>query len=79
MRLDKFLKNARIIKRRTLAKEACETGAVSIGDKIAKAGDEVHVGDTIEVRFGTRTVCGEVTELIENPRKDDAQKMFRIL
>lgn len=79
MRLDKFLKNARIIKRRTLAKEACEMGAVSIGEKIAKAGDEIHIGDIIEVQFGTRTLRGEVTEIIENPRKEDAQKMFRII
>ena len=77
MRIDKFLKNSRIIKRRTVAKEACEGERVMINDKICKPGDEVSVGDTIEIKFGNGNVKVEVLELIENPRKNDADLMYK--
>ncbi len=77
MRLDKFLKNARLIKRRTIAKEACESGNIFLNDKQAKAGAEVKEGDTIKIVFGQRELRGEIMEIIENPRKEDADRMFR--
>lgn len=61
MRLDKYLKNSRIIKRRTVAKEACEGGRVSINGKVAKAGTAVEIGDIIEIRFGDRIFKAEIT------------------
>ena len=70
MRLDKFLKTSRIIKRRTLAKEACDTGRVSINGKIAKAGAEVKEGDKIELRLASRSVQYEVLSLKEAIRKE---------
>lgn len=77
MRIDKFLKNSRIIKRRTVAKDACEGGRISINEKVCKPGDNVSVGDMVEIKFGNGNVKIEVLELIENPRKDDADLMFR--
>ncbi|HHU02384.1 MAG: RNA-binding S4 domain-containing protein [Christensenellales bacterium] len=79
MRLDKFLKTSRIIKRRTLAKEACDTGRVSINGKIAKAGAEVKEGDKIELRLASRSVQYEVLSLKEAIRKDEAIHMYRII
>lgn len=79
MRLDKFLKISRIIKRRTLAKEACDSGRVSINGKIAKAGAEVKEGDIIELRLASRTFSYEVLSLKESIRKDEAISMYRIL
>ncbi|MFM1538843.1 RNA-binding S4 domain-containing protein [Helcococcus bovis] len=79
MRLDKFLKNARIIKRRTVAKEAAESGRVKVNDKIAKPGVEISVNDIVEVTFGNNIVKFEVLQIIENPKKDDAEKMFRVI
>ena len=75
MRIDKFLKNSRIIKRRTVAKEACDGKRVKINDKFCKAGDEVSVGDVIEVFFGTGAIKVKVLKLLENPRKDEASEM----
>lgn len=77
MRIDKFLKNARIIKRRTVAKEACDGGRVFINNKMAKAGDEVSVGDRIEVQFGTNTFCAEVLDVSDHVRKEDAASLYR--
>lgn len=77
MRIDKFLKNARIIKRRTIAKEACEQGRVSIGGKIAKPGDEVKVGDMVEIKFGSGNMKFEVLDVSDNVRKDDAVGLYR--
>lgn len=79
MRLDKYLKNSRIIKRRTVAKEACEGGRVSVNGKIAKPGTEVEVGDIIEIRFGDKTFKAEITNIAEHVTKDSAKEMFRII
>ncbi|MDR7870943.1 MAG: RNA-binding S4 domain-containing protein [Tissierellaceae bacterium] len=79
MRIDKFLKNSRIIKRRTVAKEACEQGRVTINEKNAKPGDEVKVSDIVEIRFGSGTMKIEVLMVKENISKDDADKMYKSL
>lgn len=79
MRIDKFLKNSRIIKRRTVAKEACEGGRVSVNGKVVKPGVEVETGDIIEIRFGTGTMKVKILEIIENPRKNDGENMYEIM
>ena len=79
MRLDKYLKNSRLIKRRTVAKEACDGGRVSVNDRVAKAGTELNVGDIIHIAFGNSSIKVRVTSLIESPRKEDAQDMYEIL
>ena len=79
MRLDKYLKNSRIIKRRTAAKEACEGGRVSVNGKVAKAGTIVEIGDIIEIRFGDKIFKVEVTALAEHVTKDSAKEMFVII
>lgn len=77
MRIDKFLKNARIIKRRTIAKEACEQGKVFINDKIAKPGDEVKVGDIVQINFGSGSMKFEIQDISDNVRKDDALGLYK--
>lgn len=79
MRLDKYLKVSRLIKRRTVANEACDAGRVMINGKTAKAGTDVKVGDVIEIGFGTRNVKVEVLEVQETTRKEDAKELFRYL
>lgn len=79
MRLDKYLKVSRLIKRRTVANEACDAGRVLINDKTAKASQEVKIGDTIEIQFGQKAVKVRVTEIKETTRKDDAGDMFEYL
>lgn len=79
MRIDKFLKNSRIIKRRTVAKEACEQGHISVNGKPAKPGTEVKVGDDIFIQFGNGSLHVEVIELIESCRKEDAVKMYKVV
>lgn len=79
MRLDKYLKVSRIIKRRTVAAAACGAGRVSLNDKVAKAGDRVKVGDVIELRLGETARRFEVLALEENTRKEDAGFLFRQL
>jgi len=79
LRIDKYLKNSRIIKRRTIAKEACEKGRVFVNGKTAKPGTEVEIGDEIEIQFGDRNFKIEVLQLTEHVKKDDAKEMFRIL
>lgn len=79
MRLDKFLKVSRIIKRRTVANEACDTSRVMINDKPAKASTHVKIGDIIEVQFGNRSVRAEVLKIQESTKKEDAGEMFRYL
>ncbi len=79
MRLDKFLKVSRIIKRRTVANEACDAGRVSVNGKIAKASLEVKVSDIIEIRFGEKTTKYEVLSLTESIRKEDSASMYKIL
>ncbi|NLW23430.1 MAG: RNA-binding S4 domain-containing protein [Tissierellia bacterium] len=79
MRIDKYLKNSRIIKRRTVAKEACEQGRVFINGKQAKPGYEVKVGDIVQVDFGTGSVKVEVLKLIDNAKKDEASQLYRYI
>ncbi|BDH59936.1 hypothetical protein CD30_18495 [Ureibacillus massiliensis 4400831 = CIP 108448 = CCUG 49529] len=79
MRLDKFLKVSRLIKRRTLAKEVAEQGRITINGKVAKASTSVKVGDELAIRFGQKVVTAKVEELRENVRKEEAAKMFTIL
>ena len=79
MRIDKFLKNSRLIKRRTVAKEACEQGRVKVNDKPAKPGTEVVEGDIVIIEFGTRTVKVEVLDLKDHVTKDAAKEMYRTI
>ncbi|MCF0135006.1 MAG: RNA-binding S4 domain-containing protein [Lachnospiraceae bacterium] len=79
MRLDKYLKVSRIIKRRTVANEACDAGRVLINDKVAKAGTEVKVGDVIRVQFGSNPITVKVMSLAESTRKEDASSMYTLL
>ena len=77
MRLDKYLKVSRLIKRRTVANEACDNGRISVNGKVAKASYEVRPGDRIEIALGTRTVAVEVVQVSDNVRKDDAGEMYK--
>ncbi len=77
MRLDKFLKVSRIIKRRTIANEACDQGRVLINDQVARASVAVKVGDVIEIKFGNKTSKYEVLEVKETVRKEEAENMYR--
>lgn len=79
MRLDKFLKVSRLIKRRTVANEACDAGRVSVNDKVAKASFDVKAGDIIEIGFGTKSVKVEVLGLQDTTKKDEAKELFRYL
>ena len=79
MRLDKYLKVSRLIKRRTLANEACDAGRVMINGKPAKASASVKAGDVLEIQFGTRTVKAEILNVQETVKKEEAQEMYRIL
>ena len=76
MRLDKYLKVSRLIKRRTVANEACDAGRVTINGKAAKASTEVKVNDIIEIAFGTKTVKVQVTDIIETTKKELAGEMY---
>ena len=77
MRLDKYLKVSRLIKRRTVANEACDNGRISVNGRVVKASYEVKVGDKIELALGARTVAVEVTMVADNVRKDDAVTMYK--
>lgn len=79
MRIDKYLKNARVIKRRTVAKEACEQGRVLVNGKAAKPGTEVSVGDEIEVIFGSNPMKIRVEELLEHVTKDTSKSMYSLI
>lgn len=79
MRIDKFLKNARLIKRRTVAKEACDQERVSVNDKIVKAGAEVKEGDVIHIVFGNSDLTVKVLKLTESCRKEDAAGMYEVI
>lgn len=79
MRLDKFLKNSRVIKRRTVAKEACDQGRVLVNGKVAKAGTELEIGDEIEIIFGTTPMKIRVEKLLEHVLKDDSKDMYTII
>jgi len=77
MRLDKYLKVSRLIKRRTVANEACDNGRISVNGRVVKASYDVKVGDRIEISMGTRTVAVEVLQVAEAVRKDDAAAMYK--
>ncbi len=77
MRLDKYLKVSRLIKRRTVANEACDNGRISVNGRVVKASYEVKAGDRIEISMGSRTVAVEVVQVADNVRKDDAGMMYK--
>ena len=79
MRLDKYLKVSRLIKRRTVANEACDAGRVTLNGKVARASAEVRPGDVIVISFGDREVRAEILSVQEAVRKEDAAAMFRYL
>lgn len=79
MRIDKYLKITRIIKRRTIANEACDAGRVLINDKVIKSGTKVKVGDIVEIRFGNNTTKFEVLEIKEHVRKEEVTNLYRML
>ena len=79
MRIDKFLKVSRLIKRRTVAAEACDAGRVSVGGKAVKAAYDVKVGDIVTLRFGERLLRAEVLSVQETAAKDAAAQMYRVL
>ena len=76
MRLDKYLKVSRLIKRRTVANEACDNGRISVNGRVVKASYEVKVGDRLEIAMGPRVVAVEVVQVADNVRKDDAGAMY---
>ncbi|MCF0122983.1 MAG: RNA-binding S4 domain-containing protein [Ruminiclostridium sp.] len=77
MRLDKWLKVSRLIKRRTVANEACDNERISVNGRVVKASYEVKVGDKLEIRFGTRTVSVEVLSVTEMKGKENAALMYK--
>lgn len=79
MRLDKYLKVSRIIKRRTLAKDICDQGRVSVNGHVAKASTEVRAGDVLTLRFGTKEVTAKILAIKENPRKEEADSLYEIV
>ena len=79
MRIDKFLKVSRLIKRRTVANEACDVGRISVNGKVVKASYDVKVGDVIEITFGTKTVKAKVISVADSTKKDDAKEMYELI
>ena len=79
MRLDKYLKVSRLIKRRTIANEACDTGRISVNGKVQKASYDVKVGDVISIRFGEKAVEAKVLSVQETVRKNEAAELFQYL
>ena len=79
MRLDKFLMVSRLIKRRTVANEACDAGRVLVNDKAAKASVQVKTGDTIEIQFGSRNVKVEVLDVKETVKKEEVENLYRYI
>ena len=77
MRLDKYLKVSRLIRRRTVANEACDNGRVSVNGRPVKASYDVKVGDRLEIALGTRTLAVEVLQVAETVKKDDASAMYK--
>ena len=77
MRLDKYLKVSRLIKRSTVANEACDNGRISVNGRVVKASYEVKPGDRIEISLGARTVAVEVVQVADNVRKNDAGAMYK--
>ena len=79
MRLDKYLKVSRLIKRRTVANKACDAGRVLLNDKVARASADVKIGDVIEIQFGTRNVKVEVLSVQDSEKKEAAAEMYKYL
>ena len=79
MRLDKFLKVSRLIKRRTVANEACNAGRVLVNDRPAKASAQVKAGDVLEIQFGSKSVKVEVLNVQETVKKEEAQELYRYI
>lgn len=79
MRLDKFLKVSRLIKRRTVANEACDAGRVLVNGTVAKASVKVKVGDIIEIQFGTKSVKVEVLAIQDTSKKEEAKELFKYI
>ena len=79
MRIDKFLKNSRLIKRRTVAHDACEGGRVKINGKTAKPASEVNIGDVIEISFGSNSTKLEVLAVTEHVTKEDSKEMYKLI
>ena len=79
MRLDKFLKVSRLIKRRTIANEACDSGRVLVNGKVARASATVKEGDEIEIQFGTKAVKVQVLDVLETVKKDEAKELYRYI
>ena len=79
MRLDKFLKVSRLIKRRTVANEACDAGRALVNDRPAKASAQVKAGDVLEIQFGSKSVRVEVLNVQETVKKEEAQELYRYL
>lgn len=79
MRLDKYLKVSRLIKRRSVAKEVADKGRITINDKVAKSSTDVKVGDEIAIQFGNKLVVVRVDALLDSTRKEDAKEMFTLL
>lgn len=79
MRLDKYLKVSRLIKRRTIANEACDAGRVTVNGKVARASYDIKVGDEIEIAFGNKTVKAKVLKVVETVKKDEAADMFELI
>ena len=79
MRLDKFLKVSRLLKRRTVANEACDAGRVLVNDRPAKASAQVKAGDVLEIQFGSKSVRVEVLNVQETVKKEEAQELYRYL
>ena len=79
MRLDKYLKVSRIIKRRTVANEACDQGRVSVNGRSVKASYDVKVGDVLELRFGEKIMRAEVLRISEHVGKDEATELYKVL
>ena len=79
MRLDKYLKVSRLIKRRTVANDACDAGRVMVNDKVVKASYDVKLGDVIEISFGNKSVKVKVTMIADSTKKGDAKEMFEYL
>ena len=79
MRVDKFLKVSRLIKRRTVANEACDAGRINVNGKVVKASYDVKVGDVIEITFGTKTVKAKVISVADSTKKEDAKEMYELI
>ena len=79
MLLDKYLKVSRLIKRRTVANDACDAGRVMVNDKVVKASYDVKLGDVIEISFGNKSVKVKVTMIADSTKKEDAKEMFEYL